>query len=58
MNIRGTEVGADKRQYTLTLTEETNWMGPDGVVKKIVMLVNDNIIGMLLPFFPLPLNGY
>lgn len=26
--------------YTLTLTEETNWKGPDGVVKDLVMLVN------------------
>lgn len=28
------------RPYTLTLTEETNWKGPDGVVKDLVMLVN------------------
>lgn len=28
------------RPYTLTLTEETNWKGPDGVTKDIVMLVN------------------
>lgn len=28
------------RPYTLTLTEETNWKGPDGVVKDFVMLVN------------------
>lgn len=30
------------RPYTLTLTEETNWKGPDGVVKDLVMLVNGN----------------
>ena len=53
LNIRDTRVGTDKQQYTLTLTEETNWMGPDGVVKDIVMLINDNIIGMLLPFLQL-----
>lgn len=28
------------RNYTLTLTEEDNWTGPDGVVKEKVMLVN------------------
>lgn len=28
------------RPYTLTLTEETNWKGPDGVIKDAVMLVN------------------
>ncbi|KAK2614816.1 hypothetical protein N8I77_001615 [Diaporthe amygdali] len=33
------------RPYTLTLTEETNWKGPDGVTKDIVMLVNGDIIG-------------
>lgn len=33
------------RPYTLTLTEETNWKGPDGVVKDFVMLVNGDIIG-------------
>ncbi|KAI3395873.1 hypothetical protein diail_810 [Diaporthe ilicicola] len=33
------------RSYTLTLTEQTNWKGPDGVVKDFVMLVNGDIIG-------------
>ncbi|ROW00470.1 hypothetical protein VPNG_07965 [Cytospora leucostoma] len=28
------------RDYTLTLTESDNWTGPDGVIKKKVMLVN------------------
>lgn len=32
------------RPYTLTLTEETNWKGPDGVVKDFVMLVNGNYL--------------
>lgn len=27
-------------QYTLNLTEEENWVGPDGVAKAKVMLVN------------------
>lgn len=27
-------------QYTLTLTEVDNWLGPDGVTKEKVMLVN------------------
>ena len=27
-------------QYTLNITEEENWTGPDGVVKVKVMLVN------------------
>lgn len=27
-------------QYHLTLTEEDNWLGPDGVTKDKVMLVN------------------
>lgn len=27
-------------QYSLTLTEEDNWVGPDGVTKEKVMLVN------------------
>ncbi|KAK5661604.1 hypothetical protein OQA88_9704 [Cercophora sp. LCS_1] len=33
------------RKYTLTLTEEENWVGPDGVAKAKVMLVNGNILG-------------
>ncbi|KAK4183168.1 laccase [Podospora australis] len=33
------------RTYTLTLTEVDNWTGPDGVVKKKVMLVNGGILG-------------
>lgn len=33
------------RNYTLTLTEEDNWTGPDGVVKEKVMLVNGDIHG-------------
>ncbi|KAK3348695.1 laccase [Lasiosphaeria hispida] len=33
------------RKYNLTLTEEDNWMGPDGVVKEKVMLVNGKILG-------------
>lgn len=33
------------RQYTLNLTEHDNWTGPDGVVKRKVMLVNGNILG-------------
>ncbi|KAK0648653.1 laccase [Cercophora newfieldiana] len=33
------------RKYTLTLTEVDNWTGPDGVVKKKVMLVNGKILG-------------
>nr|3PPS_A Chain A, Laccase [Canariomyces arenarius]3PPS_B Chain B, Laccase [Canariomyces arenarius]3PPS_C Chain C, Laccase [Canariomyces arenarius]3PPS_D Chain D, Laccase [Canariomyces arenarius] len=31
--------------YQLTLTEKENWIGPDGVLKNVVMLVNDKIIG-------------
>ncbi|KAK3312917.1 laccase-1 [Apodospora peruviana] len=31
--------------YTLTLTEVDNWVGPDGVTKKKVMLVNGKILG-------------
>jgi len=31
---------ADIRQYNLTLTEVDDWLGPDGVIKKKVMLVN------------------
>ncbi|EGS22488.1 uncharacterized protein CTHT_0020300 [Thermochaetoides thermophila DSM 1495] len=33
------------RKYTLTLTEEDNWTGPDGVVKEKIMLVNGKIMG-------------
>ncbi|CAP61995.1 uncharacterized protein PODANS_5_1200 [Podospora anserina S mat+] len=33
------------RTYTLTLTEVDNWLGPDGVVKQKVMLVNGDIFG-------------
>ncbi|KAM7204229.1 laccase [Naviculisporaceae sp. PSN 640] len=33
------------RTYTLTLTEVNNWLGPDGVVKEKVMLVNNKIMG-------------
>ncbi|KAM7219662.1 laccase [Rhypophila decipiens] len=33
------------KTYTLTLTEVNNWTGPDGVVKRKVMLVNNNIVG-------------
>ncbi|KAK0612088.1 laccase [Immersiella caudata] len=33
------------KKYTLTLTEVDNWLGPDGVVKKKVMLVNGSIFG-------------
>ncbi|KAK3358324.1 laccase-1 [Lasiosphaeria ovina] len=33
------------RQYTLTFTEVTNWVGPDGVVEPIRMLVNGKILG-------------
>ncbi|KAK3385816.1 laccase [Podospora didyma] len=33
------------RPYTLTLTETTNWTGPDGVVKPFTMLINGGILG-------------
>ena len=33
------------RQYTLIVTEEHNWTGPDGVVKELVMLVNGSFPG-------------
>lgn len=29
-----------EEQYTLALTEVDNWVGPDGVAKEKVMLVN------------------
>jgi len=31
-------------QYTLNITEEENWTGPDGVVKVKVMLVNGKLL--------------
>lgn len=31
-------------QYSLTLTEEENWVGPDGVTKEKVMLVNGKLV--------------
>ncbi|PSS05173.1 laccase [Coniella lustricola] len=36
------------REYELTLTQAENWVGPDGVVKDSVMLVNGDIIGPLI----------
>ncbi|EPE07365.1 laccase [Ophiostoma piceae UAMH 11346] len=33
------------RQYTLLVTEEHNWTGPDGVVKELVMLINGSLPG-------------
>lgn len=36
-----------REQYTLTLTEEENWKGPDGVTKDKVMLVNGTHIMLL-----------
>ncbi|KAF3767224.1 hypothetical protein M406DRAFT_69386 [Cryphonectria parasitica EP155] len=36
------------RQYDLTLTQAENWLGPDGVVKEDVMLVNGNILGPVI----------
>ena len=33
-------VPANTTQYALTITEVDNWLGPDGVVKEKVMLVN------------------
>ncbi|CAK7236310.1 laccase, multicopper oxidase, benzenediol:oxygen oxidorectuctase [Sporothrix curviconia] len=36
------------RHYTLVVTEETNWTGPDGEVKGLVMLVNGSIPGPVI----------
>nr|1GW0_A Chain A, LACCASE-1 [Melanocarpus albomyces]1GW0_B Chain B, LACCASE-1 [Melanocarpus albomyces]2IH8_A Chain A, Laccase-1 [Melanocarpus albomyces]2IH8_B Chain B, Laccase-1 [Melanocarpus albomyces]2IH9_A Chain A, Laccase-1 [Melanocarpus albomyces]2IH9_B Chain B, Laccase-1 [Melanocarpus albomyces]3FU7_B Chain B, Laccase-1 [Melanocarpus albomyces]3FU9_A Chain A, Laccase-1 [Melanocarpus albomyces]3FU9_B Chain B, Laccase-1 [Melanocarpus albomyces]3QPK_A Chain A, Laccase-1 [Melanocarpus albomyce len=33
------------QSYVFNLTEVDNWMGPDGVVKEKVMLINGNIMG-------------
>nr|AAA33591.1 laccase [Neurospora crassa] len=41
----GTPNTGKTRRYKLTLTETDNWIGPDGVIKDKVMMVNDKIIG-------------
>ncbi|CAK7238399.1 laccase, multicopper oxidase, benzenediol:oxygen oxidorectuctase [Sporothrix eucalyptigena] len=36
------------RHYTLVVTEETNWTGPDGHVKDFVMLINGSLPGPVI----------
>ncbi|ERS96778.1 laccase precursor [Sporothrix schenckii 1099-18] len=36
------------RHYTLVITEETNWTGPDGEVKELVMLINGTLPGPVI----------
>ncbi|KAL1900129.1 laccase, multicopper oxidase, benzenediol:oxygen oxidorectuctase [Sporothrix stenoceras] len=36
------------RHYTLVVTEETNWLGPDGQVKELVMLINGTLPGPVI----------
>ncbi|KAK3936690.1 laccase [Diplogelasinospora grovesii] len=40
-----TPVTGVTRTYTLTITEVDNWVGPDGVTKEKVMLINNKILG-------------
>lgn len=46
-----------REQYTLTLTEEENWQGSDGVTKDKVMLVNGMHIELMLLSVSLTLKG-
>lgn len=36
------------RQYALEITEESNWTGPDGVVKDLIMVINGQFPGPVL----------
>ncbi|OAA56354.1 laccase [Niveomyces insectorum RCEF 264] len=36
------------RRYTLTVTEKENWVGPDGEVKSLIMLINNQLPGPVL----------